>query len=141
MPVTAGTSDAFAEALSVGATEMNEMMVMYGSTVCLFMPVGKIVEDERVWSYTIREGRHGVAMCTATSGAVTKWFKDNFAHGLENTCDTLSDEAGAAPAGAKGLIVLPYFSGERSPVYDANARGMWVRDCFRIWRASGEDQL
>ena len=33
-------------------------------------------------------------------------------------------EAATAPPGAKGLIVLPYFSGERTPIHDPRAKGV-----------------
>jgi xylulokinase len=36
----------------------------------------------------------------------------------------LAEEAGRSPAGAKGVIVLPYFSGERTPIHDPYAKGM-----------------
>ena len=34
-------------------------------------------------------------------------------------------EAKASPIGAKGLLLLPYFSGERTPIHDANAKGVF----------------
>jgi len=125
-PVTAGTSDAFAESISVGAVENSKMMAMYGSTTCLFMPVEKIEADSGVWSYASYEpGKYGVAMCTAASGSVTKWFKDCFAKELtQDAYGTLVSQAEEVEAGARGLIVLPYFSGERSPVYDTKAKGI-----------------
>jgi xylulokinase len=38
--------------------------------------------------------------------------------------DELGHEAAAAPAGAGGLLVLPYFQGERTPILDPRARGV-----------------
>ena len=35
----------------------------------------------------------------------------------------LAGEAEASPPGANGLLVLPYFSGERTPIHDPNAKG------------------
>ena len=35
----------------------------------------------------------------------------------------LADEADASPSGANGLIALPYFSGERTPIHDPLAKG------------------
>jgi xylulokinase len=34
-------------------------------------------------------------------------------------------EAEASPPGAKGLLCLPYFSGERTPIHDPHARGVF----------------
>ncbi|MEO1364288.1 MAG: FGGY-family carbohydrate kinase, partial [Pseudomonadota bacterium] len=36
---------------------------------------------------------------------------------------TLAEEAGASPPGANGLLMLPYFSGERTPIHDIHAKG------------------
>ena len=38
--------------------------------------------------------------------------------------DSLVEEAAATPAGAEGLIALPYFGGARSPLFDPGARGV-----------------
>lgn len=60
-----------------------------------------------------------------------KWFRDNFAQlekqaqedGGENAYHALDMQAEKIPAGSDSLVVLPYFMGERSPVWDTNARG------------------
>ncbi len=36
----------------------------------------------------------------------------------------LVEEAAATPPGADGLVVLPYFAGERTPIFDPRARGV-----------------
>ena len=36
----------------------------------------------------------------------------------------LAKEAEASPPGANGLVMLPYFSGERTPIHDPDAKGM-----------------
>ena len=61
----------------------------------------------------------------ATSGTLTHWLRDQFARDLplETAFATLADEAMASPKGAKGLICLPYFSGERTPIHDHLAKG------------------
>jgi xylulokinase len=61
-----------------------------------------------------------------TSGALVKWFADVFARDLgegEARYARLDAEAAATPAGADGLVMLPYFLGEKTPIFDAGARG------------------
>ncbi len=41
----------------------------------------------------------------------------------ETAFATLAEEAEASPPGAKGLLLLPYFSGERTPIHDPKAKG------------------
>ena len=43
--------------------------------------------------------------------------------GVSSAAAEAAAEAAASPKGAKGLICLPYFSGERTPIHDAQAKG------------------
>jgi xylulokinase len=65
-------------------------------------------------------------------GALIRYFRDNFGQ-LEMTAqrmsgigayDLISAEARDVPPGSDGLIVLPYFMGERTPIWDTYARGV-----------------
>jgi xylulokinase len=64
----------------------------------------------------------------ATSGTLTHWFADQLARDLspEVAMAALAAEAQASPPGANGLVFLPYFSGERTPIHDPNAKGAIV---------------
>jgi xylulokinase len=57
----------------------------------------------------------------ATSGTLTHWFRDQLAR--DSDFATLAAEAEASPKGANGLLCLPYFSGERTPIHDPMAKG------------------
>ena len=61
----------------------------------------------------------------ATSGTLTHWFRDVAARDLDRDAAfaRLAREAEASPPGAKGLVMLPYFSGERTPIHDPHAKG------------------
>jgi xylulokinase len=62
----------------------------------------------------------------ATSGTLTHWFREQFARDLDpaTAFEVLTSEAEKSPPGAKGLILLPYFSGERTPIHDPMAKGV-----------------
>ena len=125
-PVTTGTVDAAAEALSVGVTRPGDMMMMYGSTIFIIALTGARVRDSRLWSAPwLFEGQHASMAGLATSGTVTHWFRDQLARDLDPRAAfaLLAEEAEASPPGAKGLIFLPYFSGERTPIHDPFAKG------------------
>lgn len=125
-PVTCGTIDAAAEAVSVGVAAPGEMMVMYGSTIFVIEVTGARVRDARLWyAPWLFPGRHAAMAGLATSGTLTHWFRDNFARELprEEAFPRLVAEAETTPPGAGGLICLPYFSGERTPIHDPRARG------------------
>jgi xylulokinase len=43
----------------------------------------------------------------------------------KSSFEILSSEAGGISPGAEGLIFLPYMAGERSPIWDENAKGVF----------------
>jgi sugar (pentulose or hexulose) kinase len=62
----------------------------------------------------------------ATAGAIPRWFVQHLAGGDADDAGAyagLDREAAEVPAGRDGLLVLPYFTGERSPIWDPDARG------------------
>jgi xylulokinase len=121
-PVAAGTIDAWAEAHSVGASRPGDLMLMYGTTIFLIATTDDAVSDERLWRTSgCLPGSSSTAAGLATSGALTAWLRD-IAQGLPYEC--LLAEAATTPPGADGLIALPYFAGERTPIYDPDARGV-----------------
>ena len=125
-PVTCGTIDAAAEAVSVGVQNPGEMMVMYGSTIFIIALTEGRVNDPRLWyAPWLFPGQHASMAGLSTSGTLTHWFRDQFARELprETAFGRLAEEAAASPPGANGLLVLPYFMGERTPIYDARAKG------------------
>jgi len=126
-PVTAGTIDAAAEAISVGVDGAGDMMMMYGSTIFIILRAASQVSDPRIWyAPWLFEGEHASMAGLATSGTLTHWFRDHLAQDLnkEEAFATLAQEALDSPPGANGLLLLPYFSGERTPIHDINARGV-----------------
>lgn len=125
-PVTCGTIDAAAEAVSVGTLNAGDMMMMYGSTIFIITVTEAQLSDPRLWHAPwLFEGEYAAMAGLATSGTLTHWFRDNFAKELskDDAFPVLADEAQASPPGAKGLICLPYFSGERTPIHDRHAKG------------------
>ena len=125
-PVTAGTIDAAAEALSVGVNDPGDMMMMYGSTIFIILRTDGRVADPRLWyAPWLFPGEHASMAGLATSGTLTHWFRDQIARDLDpaDAFPLLATEAATSPPGANGLVMLPYFSGERTPIHDMNAKG------------------
>ena len=125
-PVTTGTIDAAAEAVSVGVQSTGDMMMMYGSTIFIITLTDQRVTDPALWyAPWLTPDIHASMAGLATSGTLTHWFRDQFAHELSrgDAFATLAAEAETSPPGAKGLLMLPYFSGERTPIHDTHAKG------------------
>lgn len=125
-PVICGTIDAAAEAVSVGVTAPGDMMMMYGSTIFIIQVTAERVRDARLWyAPWLYPGQHASMAGLATSGTLTHWFRDQMGRDLtpDEAFVRLAEEAEASPPGAKGLLWLPYFSGERTPIHDTSAKG------------------
>lgn len=127
-PVIVGTIDAAAEAVSVGVLEPGEMMLMYGSTIFTVLVTSSRIRDARLWwAPWLFPGSHAALAGLSTSGALTHWFRDQLARDLDpaSAMSALAAEAATSPPGARGLVFLPYFSGERTPIHDTQAKGSW----------------
>lgn len=120
-PVIAGTIDAWTEAVSVGAHEVGDLMLMYGTTMFLVATGDETLRTPSMWTTAgAFAGTRNLAGGLSTSGALTAWLKDLTGADYPE----LLAEAEASGAGAHGLLVLPYFAGERTPIQDPDARGV-----------------
>jgi xylulokinase len=102
-------------------------MVMYGTTIFFIQVIPELHRDARHWSAPfLFPGTWAAMGGVSTGGALTHWFRDNILRmrDPEGAFGALAEEAAGSPPGANGLIVLPYFSGERTPINDPDARGM-----------------
>jgi xylulokinase len=121
-PVTTGTIDAWAEALSVGVRRPGDLMLMYGTTMFMVAVSREPRVDRRLWlTRGVFPGSFTRAAGMATSGALTVWLRELVG---SPPFETLLAEAAEVPPGAGGLVVLPYFAGERTPIFDPAARGV-----------------
>ncbi|MEU7820480.1 FGGY-family carbohydrate kinase [Catellatospora sp. NPDC049133] len=121
-PVIAGTIDAWSEAISVGAHRVGDLMLMYGTTMFLINTVDKPLTSPTLWGTVgALPGTRNLAGGMATSGAITGWLRELF--GSPGYPELLALAEAAGP-GAHGLLMLPYFAGERTPVADPDARGV-----------------
>lgn len=121
-PVVAGTIDAWSEGLSVGVQNPGDLMLMYGTTMFLIEILEKPLAHPGLWGTTgLLPGTHNLAAGMATSGALTGWLR-GISGGV--SYEQLTEEAATAPPGSDALVVLPYFAGERTPLFDPKARGL-----------------
>ena len=126
-PVAVGAVDALSEGISVGVTKPGDLMIMYGSTAYFIMVLNEPQPDPRVWTVAgAYDGQYNLDAGMATTGSLTRWFRDELAQELpeDSAYQTLFDRAESIAPGSNGLLVLPYFSGERTPINDPDARGI-----------------
>ena len=84
------------------------------------------------FSYTTdSENTYIIVPTTTTGGQLIRYMRDNYykaeleaeKFGGANTFDIINREAEVVPAGSEGLVVLPFLMGERTPIWDVDARG------------------
>ncbi|MDR7419887.1 MAG: FGGY-family carbohydrate kinase, partial [Armatimonadota bacterium] len=124
-PVAAGSADHVASAFAAGLIEDGDLLVKLGGAGDILYCAPRATPDRRLFlDYHLVPGKFLINGCMAASGSLIKWFRDRFAPGTDY--QTLDREAAALDAGADGLVVLPYFLGEKTPIHDPLARGTLV---------------
>ena len=130
-PVIVGSFDALTSLISVGGIEDGDSVFMYATTGVMYTTVDEERRTPELWCTPhCLEGKYAIGGGMATAGAITEWFIDQFGGSAVNTDSVgksrykhLNDEAADIPPGSEGLMMLPYFSGERTPISDDSARG------------------
>jgi len=125
-PVVSGHVDAFVTFLGAGLRGPGDAMDA-GGTAGGF---GVYADRELVIPGTYSSpapiaGLHILGGAFAATGKALDWYRDSVV-GAGATTESLIAEAAATPPGADGLVFLPYLAGERSPIYDPDARGMFA---------------
>ena len=132
-PVLTGTDDSGAEAISVGVVSPGKMMIQLGSSVYMILGTKELIDDERLWrEQFIVPGLCDISAGTNTAGSLTKWYRDEL---FKDALEMEKTEKGDAyihmmegveeiAPGSDGLITLPYWAGERTPINDPQAKGV-----------------
>jgi gluconokinase len=87
-------------------------------------------EKQRFFNYILTEKRYVSGGPTNNGGVIFEWFAKQFGdfkipYDIDYSMENLIHEAMKIPAGAEGLLFLPYLLGERAPIWNANARGCY----------------
>jgi xylulokinase len=140
VPVAAGQVDCNAGWLGGGATEVGDIQsnlgtcgnfgIIHRNTDFIFSPVGLSMIN---FAYTVdSENTYITVPTTTTGGQSIRYLRDNFSQ-LEletervlgiDSYDLLNLQAQKVPVGSEGIVILPFLMGERTPIWDVNARGV-----------------
>lgn len=123
-----GASDGCCAQLGSGATQAGDISITVGTSGAVRkMSKTRVIDPQgRVFNYILDQHNFVCGGATNNATSVIKWFATNF---LQKPDMTLVDFIGQAKdinAGSDGLIFLPYLFGERAPVYDAAASGVFL---------------
>jgi xylulokinase len=124
-PVVAGSADHIASAFSAGLKDEGDLLVKLGGAGDILFCLNQAEMDPRLFlDYHDIPGKFLINGCMASSGSLIRWFRNEFAPDLDYA--ELDAGAECIPAGSDGLIILPYFLGEKTPLNDPLARGTVV---------------
>ena len=151
-PVVAGCADHVASAFVAGIGKEGDLLLKFGGAGDILLATDRPRPDPRLFlDYHIVPGLFMPNGCMACSGALLNWIARTFA-GAESAAAAAAGEkphqrldqlAAQLPPGADGLILLPYFLGEKTPIHDPYARGTLVglglhHTLGHVWRAALE---
>ena len=147
--VIGGAADHIASALGAGVVSAGDVLLKFGGSVDILTATGHARPDPRLFlDYHLKPGLFVPNGCMATGGSALNWFSRQFACGEKRAADEaglsihqwLDRLAGERPAGSDGLVITPYFLGEKTPIHDPNARATFdgltlSHDIGHLWRA------
>lgn len=148
LPVVGGCADHVASAFVAGIVKPGDVLLKFGGAGDILTVAGAPIADPRLFlDFHIVPGLFLPNGCMASSGAVLNWIAREL--GGPAACDgrsphqLLDAQAAELQPGADGLVLLPYFLGEKTPIHDPLARGTFVglglhHRLPHLWRAALE---
>jgi len=125
-PVAAGAGDTACGALGMGLTEEDELAATCGSTDSLLSLQRTAAFSTRTVNIAHMDAHTWLAIAPMNAtGAAVDWFVGRFIGRGPLRYARFFSLAAQAPPGSKGVVFLPYLAGERSPVYDHSAKGVF----------------
>ena len=134
--VVGGAGDNAAAAIGTGVVEEGKAFTTLGTSGVIFAHAGQVTIDPQGRVHTFCSAVPGawtVMSCTLSAGLSLQWFRNQFCPAERETAaalgvdpyELMTAEAEKSPIGANRLIYLPYLMGERSPLLDSDARGVF----------------
>lgn len=132
-PFVVGASDGVLANLGIGAIDQGQVAITIGTSGAVRTVVPEPITDPkgRTFCYLLTENHWVIGGPSNNGGIMLRWFRDEFSWpevekakqmGVD-PYDVMIEAAEHVPAGAEGLLFLPFLSGERAPYWNAQARG------------------
>lgn len=123
-PVYTGFGDGAAAALGAGAWRPGACYSYVGSTSWVSATTDQPIIDteRRLFTLALTQARFSSIGTVQCAGAAWDWAVETLCGGDYDEAESLAE---AACPGSDGLIFLPYLRGERSPIWNERARGVW----------------
>lgn len=134
IPVAAGGLDAACGTLGAGVIRPGECQEQGGQAGGMSICMDTYKADERlILGFHVVPGRWLLQGGTTGGGGVMRWLQREFAdyereagkRSGKSPLELFNEAAGKVPAGCDGMVFLPYMAGERSPIWNPNAKGVY----------------
>lgn len=126
--VVTSSYDAICSFIGSGVSEEGEASDVSG-TVTVFRAFTKkkeLLENSQIYQVPLfREDAQIVGGSNNLGGGLIEWVKQCYYKKEEYPYEVMEKEAGESEIGARGLVFLPYLLGERAPLWDDDARGVF----------------
>ncbi len=124
IPVVAGGLDAACGTLGAGVYRVGQTQEQGGQAGGMSICTDKALAHQKlILSPHVIPGLWLLQGGTVGGGGTLKWFQQEFGQGL--SFNDLTAEASKVPAGSDGVTFLPYMAGERSPIWNPDAKGVF----------------
>lgn len=122
-----GASDGCCAQLGSGAVLKRDISITVGTSGAVRrLSQARVIDPQgRVFNYLLDKNTFVCGGATNNATAVIKWFATCFLQKPTISLVEFIDQTKSIEAGSKGLVFLPYLFGERAPVYDATASGVF----------------
>lgn len=146
LSVIAGIADHVASAYAAGVVSEGDVLLKFGGAGDILLATTHAHPDSRVFlDYHAIPDLFMPNGCMASTGSLLNWLSHNFAcpDGDSPPHPRLDALAAQIAPGSDGVVILPYFLGEKSPIHDPSARGTisglsLSHNGAHIWRAALE---
>jgi len=125
IPVIAGGGDGACANVGAGISSPGDTYCNLGTTAWIAtLSVEPVIDNEqRIFNILSLDGEtSGIFGTMQTAGRAIEWIMDVVG---EKDVAHLNRMITDKPAGSDGLVFLPYLEGERSPIFDPKARGVF----------------
>jgi gluconokinase len=121
-----GAADGPLANLGTGAMGKSKLAFTMGTSGAVRICVDEYYVDPqmRTFNYLLSANQHVIGGATNNGAVVIQWLKEQILQTLTST-EELIEKAEKMPAGAENLLFLPYILGERAPVWNADAKGVF----------------
>ena len=148
-PVVGGAADHIGSAYAAGIVAPGDVLLKFGGAADIMIVTEAAVPDARMYlDYHLVPGLYMPNGCMASGGSALNWFAERIATGEAEAARRAGETphlrldrlAERTPPGADGVMIVPYFLGEKTPLHDPDARGIVTglslnHGLAHMWRA------